>query len=687
MLGFFEKPTWWDTQYLSVTYTNYGSNNLPMWKDLEQGIIRRGTRANVENDAFKHNNPFRRIGLLDILPVDSNANKLTPKVITNTGSTTKTTVYANTTQDNTQGYVTTSYKLTDGLNIYYDNNNVYISSSSIPNYDITKIDTENGENPVRNVSATYNVPRISLSGVTSAPEQLGDVTVAVTVTGLPLYNTKNTTSYNSDGVWNYNSGYQERTKRLNGILAHTNNDGLVYTHVPTSDMFDSTTWGDSSSHSGIIGWAFDGLPIYGPYGYTEYYANGQVKNNTITNVKSSYELRPGLRDSGPGGAHTGLFVEDYRWNSALSSTPGYADRYNTRYGVTPDSPTTPIRYYVATISNTNENMFPYAVGGGANDSGNHPAVVWGNKSYASVQDKATNSLYVATIDNSSTQAISSVATTTYSKTTAVSNQWKFGDGAPVENAWKYSSRYPYALCQALFLRKPGLFSILFANPSGITKPIANNKTYISVNTRKNWNMFDRTDFPIHGTTDSSGNLITTTGYTQFINSYIKFQTLDMTTDFSDLLDTLSIKLSHRMAGFIDKDTMILSLDQYSTTGESRNLILPSTNIGVTVHNSPYKSRNTYSGVIIEKTETGFTVKGYDKHRGYFEVLESDKNKGRERINVGGDPIEWTDWLQEISYPEGTIVKYKQIFYQAKNDVPSSETFIFGLWKTARIANT
>ena len=37
MLGFSQKPSWWDTQYGSGPYT---SNNLLMWEDIAEGIVR-----------------------------------------------------------------------------------------------------------------------------------------------------------------------------------------------------------------------------------------------------------------------------------------------------------------------------------------------------------------------------------------------------------------------------------------------------------------------------------------------------------------------------------------------------------------------------------------------------------------------------------------------------------------------
>ena len=117
MLGFIKKPTWWDTQYITTTYTSYGSGNKPMWKDLEEGIIRQGTRENITNDAYKINNPYRRVGLSLELPVSVNAERLAPANIVNTSATTKTVSWSNTDTGTATANASTFITTTDGLNL------------------------------------------------------------------------------------------------------------------------------------------------------------------------------------------------------------------------------------------------------------------------------------------------------------------------------------------------------------------------------------------------------------------------------------------------------------------------------------------------------------------------------------------------------------------------------------------
>ena len=125
---------------------------------------------------------------------------------------------------------------------------------------------------------------------------------------------------------------------------------------------------DSNQHSPLIGYAYDGFPIYGAYGY-------QNSNGTggIARIKSGYQLRNiSVRthwadgtdvDDGPavnGTYFLGYFREDYEW----ISHPGqedYLDVHNGRFCVTPEYPTGTYAYF-ATVDQNWNSAYPYAVG-------------------------------------------------------------------------------------------------------------------------------------------------------------------------------------------------------------------------------------------------------------------------------------------------------------------------------------
>jgi hypothetical protein len=68
MLGFTNKPTWWEIYYGPAPYT---SGNTVLWGDLEAGRIVDGDRKGIDSR-------FARPGLISIIPVDENGELLTP---------------------------------------------------------------------------------------------------------------------------------------------------------------------------------------------------------------------------------------------------------------------------------------------------------------------------------------------------------------------------------------------------------------------------------------------------------------------------------------------------------------------------------------------------------------------------------------------------------------------------------
>jgi hypothetical protein len=121
---------------------------------------------------------------------------------------------------------------------------------------------------------------------------------------------------------------------------------------------------DSDQHSPILGFAYDGNPIYGPYGYTT------PSGGVVTQLKSGYSLdlksgRPPLSKF-----PEGFFVEDYTHKQTTDAT--VLDENNGRFGVTPEFPNGTYAYFM-TVNNLQTEasgvfekykkpVFPYIIG-------------------------------------------------------------------------------------------------------------------------------------------------------------------------------------------------------------------------------------------------------------------------------------------------------------------------------------
>jgi hypothetical protein len=126
---------------------------------------------------------------------------------------------------------------------------------------------------------------------------------------------------------------------------------------------------DSTKHSPLIGFAYDGFPIYGAYAYKN--ADG---TGGIVRMKSSYSYRNiTVRNTyddgssvtaGPNVSATyplGYFREDYHYTPTTAATPDYLDAHNGRFCVTPEYPAG-IYCYFATVDANWNSAYPYAVG-------------------------------------------------------------------------------------------------------------------------------------------------------------------------------------------------------------------------------------------------------------------------------------------------------------------------------------
>ncbi len=125
---------------------------------------------------------------------------------------------------------------------------------------------------------------------------------------------------------------------------------------------------NSAQHSPLIGFAYDGYPVYGAFGYAN--ADG---TGGITRIKSGYQLRNiTTRTTSPTGATVGTgpavsttyplgyYREDYEW-LAHTGDASYLDVHNGRFCVTPEYPAGTYCYFATVDANYN-STYPYLIG-------------------------------------------------------------------------------------------------------------------------------------------------------------------------------------------------------------------------------------------------------------------------------------------------------------------------------------
>jgi len=108
----------------------------------------------------------------------------------------------------------------------------------------------------------------------------------------------------------------------------------------------------STDHSPIIGWAYDGNPIYGPYGYSKKQGGvvRQMKTGYVLSLKTG---RPPISEF-----PAGFFVDDYIHNTVIDET--VLDENNGRFCVTPEFPNGTYAYFATVNDGVADGSGPFA---------------------------------------------------------------------------------------------------------------------------------------------------------------------------------------------------------------------------------------------------------------------------------------------------------------------------------------
>ena len=111
-----------------------------------------------------------------------------------------------------------------------------------------------------------------------------------------------------------------------------------------------------NGHSPIIGWSYDGNPIYGPFGYTD----SDDINSTLKIIQPGYVKDSSKITNRPVGFSDGFFIEDYIFDGS-----GDLDTHNGRFCKTPEFPNGVYAYFASVEIGSGgelEPKYPYFVG-------------------------------------------------------------------------------------------------------------------------------------------------------------------------------------------------------------------------------------------------------------------------------------------------------------------------------------
>jgi hypothetical protein len=317
------------------------------------------------------------------------------------------------------GQSTAAYS--DIQRVVYSTSYVYIYTTGLPSYTMGNWLTPTGgvyTSWPTNRAAIHRIPRTPSIPTT---KQKSNGSGGVLVNGVFIWENGDAQSYTTStgtvsmsgqGIWNRLAGVAEAFN-FDTAYGHQPSSGAYHNHInPIAlryQLGDNVTYNSTTKtyseattptkHSPLIGWANDGLPIYGPYGYSsaldstsgirrmtsgfqkrdgtngstnlsttgrttlpKWAADVQGKSQTLASteygptVTATYTVAPGVT----GTYSLGMFAEDYDYMGDLGKTQGVdfdLNRQNVRFCVTPEYPGGTYAYFVS-IDSAGATAFP-----------------------------------------------------------------------------------------------------------------------------------------------------------------------------------------------------------------------------------------------------------------------------------------------------------------------------------------
>lgn len=212
----------------------------------------------------------------------------------------------------------------------------YIRADGLPDHETGRFPNAGNPNSIRPQNYTMRVTLAPRRNAATTPSRVQPFGIAIN--GV-LFDPGTAEFWNNDprSGWIMEAIGGPRNLGLDRNNAHVQPDGTYHYHGIPVGLVERLVRRDAPA---LLGYAADGFPIYGPFGY----AKADDPKSGLKKLVSGWRLKPGARGAGePPGRHDGSYTRDFEYVAGT----GDLDECNGREGPTPEYPQG-IYHYVLT---------------------------------------------------------------------------------------------------------------------------------------------------------------------------------------------------------------------------------------------------------------------------------------------------------------------------------------------------
>jgi hypothetical protein len=250
----------------------------------------------------------------------------------------------------------------------------------------------------------------------------------------------------------------------------------------------------------------------------------------------------------------------------------------------------------------------------------------------------------------------------------IANRWAVGDQGPAETAWRRSSYWPFA-CQVLMaLAYPATYAAQLFDTSRIKKNIAGQYKYGDTKT-----FLNPSKVLIYRDVIDSQRVLAS-GYSVFVIEAGISKNINYLNSLKVDLTNLDYRLMVKLGGFASKEKLQVGIDAVDPTSPYPGALIPSEDYNIFFNKSNPIESLEISGLIIQKTGLGYSIRGYDKYKPYFTILKPFASNLDQIERVGGRSESYVTWSQNTTYNIGQIVFYTDRYYRVTQRHNSDVSF-------------
>ena len=253
-------------------------------------------------------------------------------------------------------------------------------------------------------------------------------------------------------------------------------------------------------------------------------------------------------------------------------------------------------------------------------------------------------------------------------------RWSFGDYGPVENAWRRTSNWPFAVQIILALCKPATYSSVLFDTSRIQKNIAGQYTYGT-----NFEFLSSSKMSLYSNTVDS-TIIRSSGYSVYVIEYGTQKNNGYLTNLSQDLTNATFNLINKVGGFVNKDKLSVIIDSVQLGSYNPNPFLPPEDYVVQFDTSNPIETIAISGVIVQKYQSAYVIRGYDRQNLYFKINKPLRQVSDSIISVGDTFESFLTWSSNSYYQKGQIVYYTNVYYSVITNHKTDALFVKSYYK-------